>query len=183
MKTKLFLAVLSLTFLLQNCSPATETYKDLIREVRFFKGTIHDVNRKVVTLTNGSSWITNRIIIAVNLTEVFFVLESLLDNGYMYLNGTKIPVKHNSISGSDDFRYQYGYLNCIKNFDSKNGVVELSDGSLWLVYKDDEPVVAKWLSTREVVIPENEMYMINPYKIKSIRVRKIQKGESDTTIF
>ncbi len=183
MKTVLKFILLAAAIGVQSCAPATETYKDMIREVRFFKATIHDVNRKVVTLANGSSWVTNRIIIAVNLTEVFFVLESLLDNGYMYLNGTKIRVSHNSLGGTDDFRYQYGYLNFIKNFDKENGVVELSDGSLWIVYKDDEDEVSKWLSTREVIIPENERFMINPYKIKYVRVRKIEKEDSDTTIF
>ncbi len=183
MKACLKYLLMFFIILIHSCAPATETYKDLIREVRFFKGTIHNVNRRVVTLADGSSWITNRIIIAVNLTEVFFVLESMLDNGYMYLNGTKIAVRHNAITGSDNFRYQYGYLNYIRNFDKKNGVIELSDGTLWAVYKDDEKEAGKWLSTREVVIPENEHFMINPYKIKQIRVRKIETGDSDTTIF
>gem|GEM_PF-5255516 len=183
MKKKIFTVLLSLMLLLQYCSPATETYKDLIREVRFFKGTIHEVNRRVITLTDGSVWIANRIIIAVNLTEVFFVLESLVETGYMYLNGTKIRVSHSAVAGTDNFRYQYGYLNYIQDYDKDNGIIKLSDGSLWIVYKEDEPEVEKWLSTREVVIPENEMYMINPFKIKSVRVKKIKTDNSDTTIF
>ncbi len=176
MKTKILIFFLPFLFILQSCASVEQNYNDYIREVRYFKGTIQNVDKKTIFLANGSAWTADRLIIAVNMSEVFFVLSNVLDDGYVYIDGTKLRVKH---SNGYDFRYNYGYLNYIKALHNKNRVIELVDGSFWVVAKGGEKLVKDWLSTSEVVLSENEDVMINPYKMETVRVAKITKSKKN----
>ncbi|GBD89901.1 hypothetical protein BMS3Abin04_00614 [bacterium BMS3Abin04] len=162
--------ILFFLLLLLSCSSTGQDYKEYLREVRFFKDTIHRIDRRIVTLASGSAWRANRFVIASNLSEVFFVLDNGLDIGSMYVNGTKYRVSH---ANQYEFRYNYGYLNYIKKLEYNNRVLELSDGSQWILAKGDEEVIKNWLSTPEVIVNYDETAMINPYRIEYIKVKRI----------
>lgn len=156
--------------ILLSCSSTGQDYNEYLREVRFFKDTIHRIDKRIVTLASGSAWRANRFVIASNLTEVFFVIDNGLDIGSMYINGTKYKVSHANLY---EYRYSLGHLNYIKKLRYNNRVLELTDGSQWILANGGEEVVKKWLSTPEVIVTEDETAMINPYRIEYIRVKKV----------
>lgn len=160
-----------------SCSSTDTTYKQNIREIKYFQSTIHNIDRNIITLVDGTKWKTYRFVIAVNMTEVFIVV-NFLGNGSAYINGTKYSISH--IGGGEGFRYFYGYLNTLRSIDKNNNVIFLSDGTQWQIMNSGDIDISKWLLAPDVIISENENYLINPYKIELIRVKRIKENNSRT---
>ncbi len=167
MKSKLFFIALLPFFFLSYKTFDTD-YNENLREVRYFKSIIHNINRKNITLADNSQWRTNRFVIEANMTDVFFVLSSYSNFGDAFINGTKYHVSQ--IGYEEGFRYSDGYLNSLKTFHEKENIIELTDGSKWQVLNKGKVNLKKWLSTAEIVISWEKDVIINPYRIEAVKV-------------
>ncbi len=166
----IFIYLVTISFLLLSCKTADPNYKQNLREVKYFQSRIHNIERNIVTLSDGTKWKTNRFVVSVNMTEVFFVV-NFLGYGDAYINGTKYSVSHKD--GPEGFRYFTGYLNSLKTIDINNRIIELSDKTKWLIIDTGGIDIKQLVSASDLIISEDESIMINPYKIKAIKVKKI----------
>ncbi|MEE9431954.1 MAG: hypothetical protein V3V16_12980 [Melioribacteraceae bacterium] len=170
MKTKLIYFII-ISFLILSCKTTDSNYKQNLREVKYFQSIIHNIDRKIITLADGNRWKTNRFVISVNMTEVFFIV-NFVGFGDAYINGAKYSVSH--VNDGSDYRYFNGYSNMIKSIQAGNNIIELSDDSKWLIVDPRGVDIEQWRSTSEVVKSEDENIMINPYKIQAIEVKRIR---------
>lgn len=169
---KIFLFTLSSLLFLVSCKTTDSHYKFRTKEVHYFKTTIHNIDRKIITLGNGAIFETDRLIIAVNMSDAFIVLNRL-GKGDAYINGTRYGVS-SSRAAYDMFRYNIGYSNILKTTHAANNIIELSDGTWWQIIQKGDVDIEAWLSTNLVILSKDETTIINPYRIEAIKVKKLE---------
>jgi len=144
------------------------------RNIRYFFNTIRSINRRVVTLSDGSTWKTNRLMIAVNLAEVMVVLEESVPVGYLYINNSKYNVS--LIDGA--FKINYGYLDQLTKVDTSANTFSLSNGTHWLTTPKNIRLINNWQSIPEVIISLDKTTIINPRKMEFANVVEITQSDS-----
>lgn len=154
-----------------SCQGGKGNVSEEIRRIRYFSATIHNIENKYVTLADGNVWEANRLVIAVNLTEVFFVLEEALDVGYMYVSGTKLRV---SRPGYGNFVWNYGTEAYYVETTNSNSVMNLSDGTTWIIALNEREKVLNWSPGDDVVITNDRDVIINPRNLEYIRVKELE---------
>ncbi len=146
-KIKLLLIQLALLFVF-GCGTGSN-FNNYLEEVRYSFGTIHNINKNIVTLTDGSTFKLNRFLIAVNMSPVVIILPSYTDEtfasydyGYMFVDGTRYQITNYASMQVNFFRY--GYYEYAENIAPQKGIIKLTDGSKWLVKKDFLPELNRW---------------------------------------
>ncbi len=173
-KIKFFLTVtiIALSSLLFNACAGSSNFNNGIKEVYYFRGLVHNVDKNVVTLSDGSVWRLNRFLITVNLTPVYVVLPRTLEPGYLFINGMSYRILG---ADSPDFImpsfYHTGYYELIGSIDTVHGIVKLLDNSEWAVNPKDSTELKQWNANSEVVISQAKNEMINLRQDSKIRVR------------
>lgn len=160
--------------LVLSCSALEEAMNQNFREVRYFITSIRDIERYKITFANGTVWKTDRLFIGVNMSEVFVMLDEVRNRGWMYYRETKIGLTQ--LVG-DFFQYEEGSTNFIKSFQNEGAVLELADGSLWIIPVSRREMAKNWLLNTEVVISKDNKFIINPEKLEFISTVRL-----DTTI-
>ena len=153
-----------------SCSSVGLNYNESFREVRYFKRSIQEIYRKTVTLSDGTKWRSDRFIVTTNMSDAFFVLDDL-GYGHAYINGTKYNIEVYDRSYTDGYRYSIGYLNDILN--ASDDVMELSDGSCWLLLSLDEIRFEEWAISSEAIINYDENTLINPRNAEIVKAKII----------
>jgi len=144
------------------------------KNIRYFFSTIRSIDRQTVTLSDGSRWKTNRLMIAVNLAEVMVVLEESIPVGFLYINNTKYDIK--LIEGA--FQVNYGYLDQLTKVDTSANTFSLSNGTYWATTKDNIKMINRWQSTPEVIISLDKTTIINPKKMEYAKIVEITPIDS-----
>lgn len=170
---RLFMLLFSINIFF-SCSALEEALNQNFREVRYFATSIRDIERNKITFANGTVWKTDRLFIGVNMSEVFVMLDEVRNRGYMYYRETRIGLTQ--LTG-DFFQYEEGSTNFIKSFQNEGAVLELADGSLWIVPVSQREMINSWLLNTEIIINKNNKLIINPEKLEFISTVRL-----DTTI-
>jgi len=144
------------------------------RNVRYFFNTIRNIDKRIVTLSDGSIWKANRYLVAVNLSEVMIVLEESVPSGYLYINNSKYDIS--LVSGA--FKVNYGYLDQLTKVDTSENTFFLSNGTHWLTTKKNIAMINKWQSTPEVIISLDKTTIISPRKMQFAKVVEITTSDS-----
>lgn len=151
--------------LFYSCSALEEAMNQNYREVRYFVTAIRDIERHKITFTNGTSWKTDRLFVGVNMSEVFVMLDEVRNRGWMYYRETKIGITQ---MFGDFFQYEEGSTNFIKSFQNDGAVLELADGSLWIIPVSQRELVKDWLLNTEIIVSKDKQFIINPEKLEFI---------------
>ncbi len=141
------------------------------RKVRYFSSTILNAERNIITLANQTVWETDRYATLVNMSPVFVVLDENINAGDLFAGNSKYGI-HGGLS--EDFFYQYGYYQIMTKYDSVRHVITLLNNSEWEIPKEFSRFVQHWQNGSEVVITENEKFMINARRREKIPVRRIK---------
>jgi hypothetical protein len=167
------------SLILISCSSSTNlhTHSSNIKNVRYTKTTIRNIDQQIVYLNDGTIWKSNRLLIAVNLADVFVMLEEYINQGDLYFEGTKIGI---TLADGNLINYKHGYLNSIKQILNDGEVIELIDGSLWAVDNVDKEKVKSWEFFPEVIISEYENFLINPANYEFCKVSFINSDKKIT---
>lgn len=144
------------------------------RNVRYFFSSIRNIDKKIVTLSDGTMWKTNRFLIAVNLSDVMVVLEESVPAGYLYINNSKYNVS--LLEGS--FKINYGYLDQLTRVDTSENTFSLSNGTGWLTTAENIRMINEWQSIPEVVVSLDKTTIINPRKMEFAKIVEITKLDS-----
>ena len=163
------------TLLIFSCSSGDGIYS-YNKTIRYFSSSIRNIDRYTVILSDGSTWKTNRLVIAVNLMEVMFVLEEYIDIGHMYVNGSKYNIRN--IADFDVFKYEIGYMHLLSKVDTVNNIFVLHNGSSWGCSRVDIERIKLWQTIPEVIINFSKNLVINPRKIEYARVIEITQKQS-----
>lgn len=165
------MAILLCSLLLISCKSTGPYYNLQANEVRYFKTTIQNIERDIITITTGAKFKANRLIIAVNMSDAFFILNQL-GYGEAYISGTRYSVS--IVGDSDSYRYNRGYSNSLKATHADHNILELSDETWWQVIQKGDVDISKWVTTNLMILSEDESVMINPHKIEAIKVKQIE---------
>lgn len=156
------------------------------KNIRYYITTVRSVDNKIVTLSDGSRWKTNRFVITANLSDAMIVLEEYLDVGYLYVNNTQYSISSTTSYSDDlmmtDLKYLGGYLDNVTSIDSINNRFELSNGTLWECGKTDMQKVKNWNTVPEVVISLQKELVINPREIEVVRVIELKTENKPDTL-
>ncbi len=168
-------AVLALLLFATSCGTfESSTIYD--RKVRYFSSTILNADRNVITLANQTVWSIDHLTTVVNLSPVFIVLDENINVGDMYIGNQKFRI-HGGVA--EDFFFQYGYLQIMKDYDSTHYVITLFNNSKWEIPKPFSKFVKKWQNGSEVVITENENYIINARRREKVPTRRLPEKKSN----
>ncbi len=170
---KVFFISIFIVFLANACA-TFENATIYDRKVRYFSSTILDAERNVIRLANQSVWQIDHLTAIVNLSPVFVVLEENINTGYLFVGNQKYGI-HGGIA--EDFFFQYGYLQIMKNYDSTKSVITLLNNSRWFVPPQFGKILKKWVNGSEVVITESENFIINARRREKVPVRRIYNFE------
>jgi hypothetical protein len=140
------------------------------RKVRYFSSTILSVDRTIVTLANQSVWEVDHLATIVNLSPVFVVLEENVNVGDMYIGNQKYRI-HGGVT--EDFFYRFGYLQIMKSYDPKKHIITLLNDSKWEVPVEFAKFIESWEPGSEVIITEDENFIINARKQEKVPTRRI----------
>jgi hypothetical protein len=163
------LYLLILLFLITACGTfENSTIYD--HKVRYFSSTIINAERNVITLANQSVWEVDHLTTIVEMSPVLVVLEENINVGNMYVNNQKYGIRGGF---TDDFFFKYGYLQIFQNYDPKTKTITLINNSKWQIPAEFAPFVERWLPGSEVIITEDEHFMINARKREKTPVRRI----------
>lgn len=170
-----------LLILLASCSSLSDAV-NYFREVGYTYTSIQNVNERSISFSNGMGVRTNRMIIAVNQTPVFLVIENYTGSGYFYLKKQKVR-----FSGNGDIEMMglsRGVIQYVFDLVENKRTIILADGSEWLVPRDEDwKKVGKWITDSEIIIPDNRPpegdFFINPATLESILAFKLDKPAED----
>ena len=168
MKKNLYFLTIVL-FVLTACSSFDS--RSYFHEVGFVQATIANVNDRTISLSNGMTVKTDRIVIAVNSTPVLLIIENYTGSGYFYLRKSKI-----SFGSSGDIEImglQRGRTQYIQSIDKEKRTIKLADDSEWFIPLDGHwDSIDGWLTSPEIIIPYNKPpqgeFFINTESAKSI---------------
>jgi hypothetical protein len=93
------------------------------------------------------------------------MLDETRNIGWMYFKETQIGI---SQTQPDFFQYKEGSINYIKSFQNEGAVLELADGSLWIVPVSQRDLVKKWLINAEIIVSDENNFLINPERMEFI---------------
>lgn len=177
MKKTLLIFSLSAIFLITGCSPEI-TNPD--QTIRYYSSLITDVNNDYIKLKLGPTLRLDKRVIALNLTKLFLILDENKPTGYAYIKNQKIGAtlvtnpKSLVLSDTKDLLvYDTGKLAFIKNFSKVTRMLELSNGSSYLVLFDDAAeALNDWASKPDIIVPANlEETLILPFSGTAIKVK------------
>lgn len=151
--------------LIISCSSLQDALNQNFRRIRYFITSISNIERNIISFTNGTEWKTDRLFIGVNMSEVFVMLDETRNIGWMYFKETQIGI---SQTQPDFFQYKEGSINYIKSFQNEGAVLELADGSLWIVPVSQRDLVKKWLINAEIIVSDENNFLINPERMEFI---------------
>ena len=171
MTTARTIILLLMLVLITSCGSLQEAFNQNFRRVRFFVTSISNIERNKISFTNGTSWKTDRLFIGVNMSEVFVMLDETINRGWMYFKETQIGITQLE---PDFFQYKEGSINFVKSFQNEGAVIELSDGSLWVVPVSQRELVSKWLVNTEIIVSDDNNYIINPEKMEFISTVRLE---------
>ncbi len=185
MKTKKIFFVVSLLFIvgLMSCASQSTLIDSSMRRVTYITGLIHNVDRNVVTLSDGSVWILNRFLVTSNMSEVLIVLYDDNLQGFMYVNGNKFYLKPRK--RTDDIytntgslsRRTRGYLSIIKNIDMNVGTITLFGDTEWRISGYYQDVVKNWRAGTDVIITYDLSWAINLPTFTKAEVKLLTSGK------
>ncbi len=124
--------------------------------VQFVEDSVFDCDDDVLTLLSGSKW---RLSIPESFLPSSDVLIVLTDNhqATAYSEGQSALVRY--MSGS--LPTSMGTIHTVIQSLSEGALLKLDDGSLWEVPDYDQYDTGFWLPPYDVILTEDEMYMIN----------------------
>ncbi len=169
MKTKKIFLVISLFFIVSliSCASQSTLIDSSMRRITYINGLIHNIDRKVVTLSDGSIWILNRFLVTSNMSEVLIVLYEDSLQGFMYVNGNKYFLKPKRINDNFDTntgilsRRTRGYLTIIKSIDMNVGTITLFGDTEWRISGYYQDVVKNWRAGTDIMISNDNTWAIN----------------------
>ncbi|HED08708.1 MAG TPA: hypothetical protein ENI57_11370 [Ignavibacteria bacterium] len=182
MRTKKILLIIPLFFIvgLMSCAFQSKLADSSMREVRYINGLIHNVNRNVVELSDGSRWVLNRFLVTSNMSEVIVVLFENKLQGFMYVNGNKYFLKPQNVEVDFDTdflsRKSLGYLTIIKSIDMNIGTITLLGGTEWRIsgyYKD---IVKNWQAGTDIIISDDYTWAMNLPTYTKAEVKLLASG-------
>ncbi len=150
---------------LLSCRALEEAVNQNFRQVRYFATSIREIERNKITFANGTLWKTDRLFIGVNMSPVFVVLDETRNRGWMYFRETKIGITQIT---ADFFKYEDGNTNFLKSFQNDGAVIELADGSLWIVPVSQREMISTWFLNTEIIVNDEGNVLINPEKMEYI---------------
>lgn len=177
MKKAFWIFSLSAIFLISGCSPEITCPNQTIR---YYSSLVTDVNNDYIKLKLGPTLRLDKRIIALNLTKLFLVLDEDKPTGFAYIKDQKIgatlvsnPKSIVLADNKDLMIYDTGRLAFIKNFSKVNRMLELSNGSSYLVLFDDAvEALNDWASKPDIIVPTNlEETLILPFCGIAIKVK------------
>ncbi|MCO6472157.1 MAG: hypothetical protein PHW27_01070 [Melioribacteraceae bacterium] len=177
MKKAFWIFSLSAIFLISACSPEITCPNQTIR---YYSSLVTDVNNDYIKLKLGPTLRLDKRIIALNLTKLFLVLDEDKPTGFAYIKDQKVgatlvsnPKSIVLADNKDLMIYDTGRLAFIKNFSKVNRMLELSNGSSYLVLFDDAvEALNDWASKPDIIVPTNlEETLILPFSGIAIKVK------------
>lgn len=151
---------------------AGTAWAQALERVDFVAGSIFDVKDGVVTLLDGSKWLTSGFSTLVVAENVVIVTRDV--NGIsgrrrlatLYGDGDEVPVR--LLGGSPPS--QSGYLTSVVAEMGDGAVLRLADGSLWSVPEYDRFDTGFWLPPYKALLAGNRLYLWNLKKGKRVWV-------------
>ena len=178
----LFIILTSFLIGLISCAAPPNLVDSSMREVRYISGIIHDVNRNVVTLADGSTWRLNRFLVTTNMSNALVVLFEDRLPGFMYVNGVKYFMEPQSIGIDIDTHADYlskknlGYLTNIKSIDMNVGTITLFGGTEWRISGYYQDVVKDWEAGSEIIISDDLNWAINLPSYSKAEIKLLTSG-------
>ena len=162
--------VILLFILLSSQTSFAQTLNLLFPEVHYAASRLMTVDENTFTITGGSRWIANRLVIAVNMSEVIIVVDDLNISGVAYFNGFEMNVRH----GGGEFFYNTGKFTSVIDIDTARSYIMLADSSLWKVASESRETVSNWLPPFNIILTESETAVINLHRLESAVIRKLK---------
>jgi len=169
--------LLIIPVLFNRCGTASN-FNNYLQEVRYSLGTIHNIDRNIVTLTDGSQFKLRRFLIAVNMSPVILILPSYSDEsfssydyGYMFIDGTRYEIVDFSSVQFNFFRY--GFYEYAEDINYKKGIISVTDGSKWQVLKKYFSELKLWVKGVDILLDKDNQLIFNLRKLTHVEAVKI----------
>jgi hypothetical protein len=155
-----------------------------LKKVSFSTDTVTKIDGKVIKFLTGSTWIMEREIVALPLSEGVIIcngpapvfkkdkideyVKALPTTGVLVYSGETVNVKR--VNGL--FLLQNGFRGKVVEEMGDGAILKTDDGSLWSIPKYDRYDTGYWLPPYPVLIFGNEQYLINLKKGKKVWIEK-----------
>jgi hypothetical protein len=155
-----------------------------LKKVSFASDTVTEIDGRVIKFLTGSTWIMEREIVALPLSEGVIIcngaapkfnkgkideyLKALPTTGVLVYSGQTVNVKR--VDGLLFLRN--GFLGKVVEEMGDGAILKTNDGSLWSIPQFDRFDTGVWLPPYPVLIFGNEQYLINLKKGKKVWVEK-----------
>jgi hypothetical protein len=155
-----------------------------LKKVSFYTDTVSEIGGRVIKFLMGSTWIMEREIIALPLSEGVIVCDgsapefrkerleeyakALPKAGVLMYSGQTVNVTR--VDGI--FLLRNGFLGRVVASFGDGAILKTDDGSLWSIPQYDRYDTGYWLPPYPVLIFGNEQYLINLKKGKKVWVEK-----------
>ncbi len=155
-----------------------------LKKVSFASDMVTEIDGKVIKFLTGSTWIMEREIVALPLSEGFLICDgpapifdkekideyvnALPTVGVLIYSGNTVNVKR--VDGT--FFLQNGFLGNVIEKMGDGAILKTNDGSLWSIPQYDRYDTGYWLPPYPVLIFANEQYLINLKKGKKVWIEK-----------
>jgi len=138
--------------------------------VKYIQDTIVEINENTFSTLNGSKWTHLYSGYLLTMSDVLIILTDNDGNGNAYVDNSQFPVKNIG----KYLTHKNGALNVVLESMGDGAVLEMADGSLWEIDSYDQYDTGYWLPPYEVILTNDEMYMINIKENKKIWISKIR---------
>lgn len=157
-----------------------------LKKVSFSSDTVSEIDGKVIKFLTGSTWIMERELVALPLSEGIIIcngpapefqkekieeyVKALPTSGVLFYSGQTVNVKR--VDGL--FLLQNGVLGKVVEEMGDGAILKTDDGSLWSIPQYDRYDTGYWLPPYPVLIFGSEQYLVNLKKGKKVRVERIK---------
>lgn len=176
MATRIFLLALSLF--------AASAGAENLKRVAFYQDTVSELDGKVLKFMMGSTWVLEREIVALPLSEGVIICDGPAPqyikerlNEYLKALPTECVLAYegntvNATRVDGPMFLQDGFLARVIESLGDGAILRTDDGSLWSIPSYDRYDTGYWLPPYPVLIFSNELYMINLKEGKKVWVKK-----------